>query len=423
MSHTEFVNWSQSIRFTPSTRVDAASEEEVLDHVRSARAAGSTVRPVGSGHSSTPIFATEDALLSVDAMSGLIDHDAGAGIARVLPGTTLEDAGALLADVGLAMENLGDVDYQTIAGAIGTGTHGTGVTLGNLSSTLIGGRLVTGAGEVVPFGLDAEDAGPEGDGLLRAAQVSLGALGVMSSLTLRVVPLYEAHRRNWMSHVDWTMDHFDELAAQNRNMDFYWYPRSDETQIRTLNEPGAGSGPIPPGGVLASEEVGLGHEIITNTRDLRFNEMEYMLPLEGGMEFFAQVRQRVKDRHRSSVGWRVLVRTVAADSAMLSNCQGRDTMTIALLHNNQLPYEEYFSDMEPMLRDFGGRPHWGKKHSLTAAELAPLYPDWTAFADLRSRLDPDGVLMNEYLRLLWGAGEPQERDRLATVPLRGGKDR
>lgn len=149
---------------------------------------------MGSGHSSTPVVATDDMLVSLERLRGVVCHDVGSGLATVLPGIGLSDLGAELADVGLAMENLGDVDYQAIAGAIGTGTHGTGETLGNLSSTLVGGRLVTGSAEVVLFGVDAGEVG-ESD-LTRAAQVSLGALGVLTSLTLRVRPAYHLHRRN-----------------------------------------------------------------------------------------------------------------------------------------------------------------------------------------------------------------------------------
>jgi FAD/FMN-containing dehydrogenase len=271
----------------------------------------------------------------------------------------------------------------------------------------VGGTLVTGGGDTVDFGSRA--GADENDPLLRAAQVSLGALGIMSRLTIRAVPVYTLHRRNWMTHIDWVMDHFTELIHDNRHVDFYWYPRSDRAQLRTMNLPDDPPTVIPPDGRLKTEERDLGHQIITNDRDLRFDEMEYMLPLENGMQAFAVVRERIKERHRQNVGWRVLVRTVRGDNAMLSNCHGRDTMTIALLQNNTLPHEAYFTDMEPLLLDLGGRPHWGKKHSLTAEELAPMYPEWDDFQRIRRELDPDGVLMNDYLRRLLGDTEETGR--------------
>ena len=165
MAH-EYVNWSGSMRFTPAEIAEPKDEQEVVETVRRAAGDGRTVRPVGSGHSSMPIFATDDVLMSLEHLAGLVDHDADAGLARVLPGTGLARTGELLAEAGLAMENLGDVDYQAIAGAISTGTHGTGVTLGNLSQTMVGGRLVTGSGEVVAFGVDATEEDPD---LVRAA--------------------------------------------------------------------------------------------------------------------------------------------------------------------------------------------------------------------------------------------------------------
>lgn len=392
-----WVNWSGSMAFTPRLTAAPRDHEEVLAVVRGARDAGQQVRPVGSGHSSTPLVATDEVLVSLHRLRGVVEHDEKAGLATVLPGTGLSDLGAQLAERGVAMENLGDVDYQAVAGAIGTGTHGTGEALGNLSSTLVGGTLVTGAGETVRFGTEAGE--PQDSAMVRAAQVSLGALGIMTSLTLRVRRAYQLRRRNYMTHIDWVLAHFDELAATHRHADFYWYPRSDLAQVRVLDEPDAPDGLLPPGR-LRREEQGPSYEIIPNAREIQFDEMEYMLPRDVGLEAFRRVRERVKDRHRSRVGWRVLVRTVAPDQAMLSNVQHRPTMTIALLQNASLGHQEYFADMEPLLLGYGGRPHWGKKHTRTAEQLGRFYPDWAAFRSLRRTHDPDDVLLNDYLRTI-----------------------
>lgn len=406
----EFTNWSGSLRFTAADRPQPSSTEDVAQIVRDASAAGRTVRPVGAGHSSSALAQTDDVLLSLDALDGLVSHDAERGRATVLPGTRLNAATRAFADVGLSMENMGDVDMQAIAGAISTGTHGSGRTLGNLSQMLVGGELVTGTGQVLRFGEDADGGtggvtglpdGVDGGDLLRAARVSLGALGVLTSLTLRLVPAYELHRRDWCTHIDWAMEHYDAMAAENRSFDMYWYPRSDQAQVRTLNAPGDHPTLVPPGQQLHNEEVGASHEIIPKSRSLHFDEMEYMFDAEAGLECFREVRERIKARHRRTVGWRVLVRTVAEDDSLISNCYGRPTMTIALLHNAGLPYEEYFGDMEPVLQAHGGRPHWGKKHSQTAASLRGMYPEWDAFHELRRRHDPEGVFMNDYLRTLF----------------------
>ena len=411
-SDEPFTNWSGSLTASPRRRVHASTPEEVMQAVRDAASDGLTLRPLGSGHSSMPVMTTDDVMLSVDDMRGVVSADREAGLARVLPGTGLADLGAELAEHGLGMENLGDVDYQSIAGAIGTGTHGTGVELGNLSSTLAGGTLVTGTGEELQFGVDApsgDGTGGEGTGggesdddeLTRAIQVSLGSLGVLTSLTLRVLPAYDLHRTNWMTHIDWVLDNLDQLMAENRHVDFYWYPRSDLAQVRILNPPGREPDLLPPG-ELVKEETGPSYEILPNHRDLFFDEMEYMLPLEVGPYAFREARKRIKERHRQYVGWRVLVRTVAADTAMLSPSYRRPTMTIALLQNASLPYDPYFRDMEPLLQAHGGRPHWGKKHTMRADELAPRYPEWDAFRRIRAELDPDGVLQSPHLRDLFG---------------------
>ncbi|MEV2238277.1 D-arabinono-1,4-lactone oxidase [Micromonospora sp. NPDC049891] len=389
----EWRNWSGSIRFTPRGILEPADESEVVQLVRRARDAGGTLRPVGSGHSSSPLVRTDGFLVSVDRLAGVLSHDAERGRATVGAGTRLEDLGEGLFDAGLAMENLGDVDYQTIAGATATGTHGTGPRFGNLSTQIAEVRLVTGTGEVLDISADRNAE------LLPAARLSLGALGVVTRLTLDVQKHFEVVRRTWCAPLDWTLEHREELQQRHRNLDFYWYPRSDLTQVRALDE--RDDPPAPSWtGPIRELETGPLHHKLPQDRDLRFEEIEYMLPSEAFDECFAAVRRRILDRHRVAVAWRLLVRTIAADDIHLSNANGRATTTIACLHNVGLPHEEYFADLEAIFRDFGGRPHWGKKHSLTAKELRELYPDWDTFAAIRRRLDPDGVLLTPDLARL-----------------------
>lgn len=402
MAQSSVENWSGSISFTPQKLKRPASEREVVRLVRQARRRGRGVRPIGSGHSSTPLMSTEDVLVSLDRMVGVVEADPQQGWARVLPGTGLRDLGAELERHGLAMENLGDVDYQAIAGALCTATHGSGISLGNLSSTMIGGRLVTGEGKVVSFGVDA--GRDESDPLLRAAQVSLGALGILTSVTLRLEEAHALHRQNWMTHIDWVLKNFEELVRSNRSVDFYWYPRSDMAQVRMLNKPGDEPDLVPPG-ELKEDLIGPNYEVIPNDRHLKFEEMEYMLPMDTSLEAFREVRERIRSVHRARVGWRVLVRTIAPDEAMVSTAQRRETLTVALLQNNTLSFAEYFDDLEPLLRRFRGRPHWGKKHSLKAPQLRMLYPEWTQFQDIRRSVDPDDIFMNDYLRELFGEEE------------------
>lgn len=398
-----FVNWSGSLSFTPDEFAEPRDEDEVRALVLRARETGAKIRPVGSGHSSSPLVRTDGILVSLDQLEGMISG--GGNVATVWAGTRLRELGEGLYDAGLAMDNLGDVDYQSIAGATATGTHGTGLAFGNLSTQVIGVRLVTGTGETLDV---APDQNPE---LFPAARLSLGALGVITRITLDVQPSYRLHRRSWCAHVDWTLDHLAELQHTNRNMDFYWYPRSDQTQIRVMNrvDPPPDERPwssrreprFAPSGEPRESQVGPTHHTIPHNRELRFEEIEYMMPSEAFAACFAEVRRRVRERHRRYTGWRILVRTIAADDIWLSNAYGRTTTTIACLQNTSLPHHEYFRDMEAVFRQYGGRPHWGKKHWLTARELRPLYPRWSEFQAARRRLDPDGVfLAPELARLL-----------------------
>lgn len=234
---TEVRSWSESLAFTPEQRVLAASEQEVVAAVTAARGRGRSIRPVGSLHSSTPIIATDDTMLDMRGMHGVTWHDADHRLAHVLPGTGLAEAGVQLHAAGLSMPNLGDVDYQSISGAIGTGTHGTGLTLPNLSAMLVGGVLITADGGRLPFGVDAGDS--EESDLLRAARVGLGTLGVLTSLTLRLVPAFDLRVQKHMTRIDWVLENFEELAAGSRHVDFYWYPRS-AAGVRTQRVSGHG---------------------------------------------------------------------------------------------------------------------------------------------------------------------------------------
>jgi FAD/FMN-containing dehydrogenase len=373
------------------------TEAEIAGIVRTAAAEGRCVRALGAGHSSSPLVVTDDVLVSMRSFAGLVDYDSDRRQATIRSGSRLGDAGEALFDVGLAFHNLGDIDRQTVAGAFAVGTHGSGRRLQNLSTLLIGGRVVTGDGSVREFSIEAE---PE---LTAALQVSLGSLGILTALRLQLLPAYELHRQEWCAQIDDCLAHLPELVERNRTMDFYWYPRSDQAKIRLLNSPGEGMTELPYAR-LVQDQRDWSHRVIAQERELRFEEIEYALSAEAGPACFAAIRKRVKERHRHLVGWRVLYRTVASDNALLSPAFGRDTVTISLHQNASLPFEEYFDDVEPIFRAYGGRPHWGKRHSLAAAELRPLYPQWDRFQAIRRELDPAGTFLTPQLKTLLEEG-------------------
>jgi FAD/FMN-containing dehydrogenase len=388
-------NWSGSIRFAPAAIARPQSEGELADLVRHAAREGTTVRVVGASHSSMPLVETREILVSLENMKGVIAYDAARCRATILPGMSVDEANTALLRLGLAMHNTGDVDVQLVSGAIGTGTHGSGIALSNLSWMLAGMRLVTADGRVREFSVDDD---PE---FLDAARVGLGSLGIFSAVTLQLQPAYKLLRHEWCAEIEHVFAHFDDLVYGNRHFDMYWYPRSDEVKLRTANEPGRGMTDLSWARRL-KEELGWVGEILPRHRTLKFEEMEYAVPAEAGLECFKEVRRRVRDRHRQHVGWRVLYRTVAADGGWLSPFHGRTSATIAILQNVGLEYWPYFKDIEPIFRAYGGRPHWGKKHTLKAAELQTLYPRWSDFLRVRAQMDPAGTFLNPYLRELFG---------------------
>ena len=391
----EVTNWSGSLCFTPKQLVHPKNEKEIAKAVAKAAKEGRNARVTGARHSSSPLIETEDTLISLDKLQGLVSHKREAGEATIYAGMKVHDAGQALYKVGLAMHNTGDVDVQNVSGAIGTGTHGTGKKLQNLSTMLIGARLITASGDIIDKHIEDD---PE---FIRALRTSMGMLGIFSQIRLKLQPAFKLHRREWCTHIEQCMEHLEDLKEKNRNFDFYWYPRSDLAKLRTMNEPDQDIGDIPYA-TLVKDEEGWSHEILPRERSLKFDEMEYALPAENGPACFEAVRKRVKEKHRKHVGWRVLYRTIAPDDAYLSPYHSGDSVTISLHHNAGLPFWDYFKDIEPIFLEHGGRPHWGKKHTLTAKELQPLYPDWDKFLKVRQEMDPNGVFLTPYMRRLMG---------------------
>ena len=362
-------NWSRSVSFEPARHLRPRDADELAAIVREAHARGGQVRVVGAGHSSNGILVGEDTLVSLEHMTGVVHADRARCEARVRAGSTLQALGRARYGHDLALPNYGDIATQTIGGAIGTGTHGAGLTQPNLSAMLIGGTL-----------------------------------GVFTEFTLALVPAFDVERREYACGTDAALAHLDALVAENRSFDFYWYPRRDDVKLRLVNP--VGGGVDPHDARLLTKTDGYGHHVIPTHTGIphRFEESEYALPADAGVACFRAVRERVLARWRHLVGWRLLYRTVRSDDADLSPEHGRDTVTISLHQNSTLPWRDYFADIEPIFLAHGGRPHWAKKHNQTAESLASRYPRWSAFARVREVFDPEGVLLTPYLRTLLGVG-------------------
>ncbi|MDT0649009.1 D-arabinono-1,4-lactone oxidase [Autumnicola edwardsiae] len=393
MGNREWKNWSGSLRFTPGKVVTPESEDEIVQLIKKARKDNKKLRVVGAGHSSSPLVKTEDILLSLKNFKGVEAPDLQKNLATVLAGMTIKEAGKDLYRHGLAMHNTGDVDVQTVAGAIGTGTHGTGRELPNLSSMLVGVRMFTGTGEIIDTNIEEDKE------LFRALRVAMGTCGIFIKMRLQLQPFFRLTRKEWCVPLEKCLGNLEELQERNRNFDFYWYPRSDMAKIRVMNKEGEKMPEIPYGKLTFKKE-GDSHKVLPRSRHLKFDEMEYALPAKNGPECFLEVRREIKQKWRKDVAWRVLYRTIKADDAFMSSMYGRDSVTISLHHNAGLPFWEYFRAIEPIFRRYGGRPHWGKKHTLKAAELKELFPCWDDFQKYRKRFDPDNIFLSPYMEEL-----------------------
>ncbi|MGD9723502.1 MAG: D-arabinono-1,4-lactone oxidase [Pirellulales bacterium] len=399
---TTWSNWSGSVTCHPQQFLEPASQEELVAIVRRAATAGQCVRVRGTGHSFTPLCASDDVLISLDRVSGIEAVDAATGQAWVRAGSKIHDLGPALAAHGLALANQGDVDVQAIAGAVSTGTHGTGPTLGNISTQVTGLRIVTAAGEVLECSRQIDEE------VCRAAQVSLGALGVIAAIRLQLLPLYRLHEQVRREPLDACLAALDERIRSNRHFEFFWYPADDCAFTKTLNPTDRprtvpSSNDAAEGAGLASAEgqrVDDSWRIFPTVRENRFNEMEYSVPAERGVACFLQVRELMRTRH-TSVTWPIEFRTQAADDIFISAAEGRATVAISIHQGAQLPHAEFFADAEQIFRRHEGRPHWGKLHSLSRRELEPLYSEWPRFQAVRRALDPQGVFLNEHLRRLF----------------------
>ena len=385
-SSTGWQNWSGSQRHAATVRYPR-SVDDVQALVTRAVAAGRQVRAVGTGHSFVP-FWTDDEIVSLDHFAGVHAVDLSRAEATIGAGTKLHDLGPLLWAQGLSLPQQGDIDRQSIAGAIGTGTHGTGKSLQSLSNLVRSMRLVTADGRLreLHHERDAD--------LLAAACVAQGTCGIMLDVTLALAPAFNLHERTWSCTYDECAERWVELVNTNRHFEFFWTPATDRCDMKVLNKTDAG-----PARLGESEYIAPAWEAFPSDRDIRFNEMEYSVPYADGWACFVALRERfLKDFPR--LPWPIEFRTLAADDLPLSTAQGRDTITLSVHQGAERDWRPVFEAAEAIFRTFDGRPHWGKLHSLRAAEVAALYPRFDDFRSARATLDPSGVFLNDYLRRL-----------------------
>jgi FAD/FMN-containing dehydrogenase len=387
----EWSNWSGSLRFSPGNFYEPPDEKLLTEIIEQAVNEKRKIRVAGAGHSSSPLVVTDNTLISLKHFREVGETDLKNNTAWVGTGLTVREAGKMLLDKNLSLHNTGDVDVQYLAGAISTGTHGTGIKLQNLSSMLIGCRIVCFDGTIREFTEEKD-----GKDFFDALRVSLGSFGIITGMKLKLLPPFKLKRKEWCTTVDRCLGNLDELVHENRNFDFYWYPRNDLVKLRTLNEHDTHTN-IPEFADIVKYETGWAIDVLPRERDLKFDEMEFAMPYEAGIPCFNEIRKIVKTHFRKTVAWRILYRTIKADDFFLSPSFGRDTVTISLHHNAGLSFTEYFDAIEPVFRHYSGRPHWGKKHSVKSEELSTMYPRWTDFLEIRKMMDPERLFLNDYL--------------------------
>ena len=428
----EWVNWAGDQSCRPAEIVRPSSREELAEAVSKAASAGRGISVAGSGHSFTEAAMTTGTMVRIEALKGVLDADRDSGLVEVGAGTVLADLNEELAGLDLAMENLGDIDRQTIAGAISTGTHGTGARLRNISAQVEGLELVLADGSIRRLSAATD---PE---LLRAARVGIGALGAIATVTLRCVPAFTLARADTPRPREQVLDSFQEEADANDHFELFTFPYADNALVLERNRTGAPARPrgragaflndvvlenwalgalsatgrrfpaaIPSLARLAdrvasgSRTVDRSDRVFANERRVRFTEMEYGVPREHGPEAARRVIEWVR-ANRYPVFFPIEMRVAAADDALLSPSYERDTAYIAVHQYRGMEWRPYFEAVEEIMDGYGGRPHWGKRHFQTATTLAPRYPAWAEFQRARDELDPGHAFANEYAERVLG---------------------
>ncbi|GAY08144.1 D-arabinono-1,4-lactone oxidase [Pseudonocardia sp. N23] len=426
-----WTNWAGTATASPAEVVSPTTVDELQRAVARASAAGMRVKALGSGHSFTPIAVTDGLAVAPDRLRGIVSADPATGLVTVLAGTTLHELGPALWQLGLAMPNLGDVDVQTVAGALATGTHGTGARLGGLATQVAGMQLVLADGTL--YDCPADD--------LPAAAIGLGALGVVATVTLRCVPAFLLHAEESPAALDEVLRDaaaFDAFTRAHDHAEFYWFPHTRRALTKRNDRTAAPERPLPrlrraiddellsntvfgwtnrlcaarPSLIPrvnavaartlgAREFVDRSYRVFAAPRRVVFRETEYALPRHAVREAITELEAWLR-RSGERVAFPVEVRVAAADDVWLSTAYGRDSGYVAVHQYVGSDHTRWFDAAESILRGLGGRPHWGKMHSLTADDLAGLHPRFDDFRAVRDRLDPGRTFTNPYLRRVLG---------------------
>lgn len=423
-----WTNWAGNQACLPAHRFAPASEDELLQTLKAAQG---VVRAVGAGHSFSAVVPTDDTLVSTDLLSGLVSHDAETMQATVLAGTRLHALGPLLESVGQALPNMPDMDYPSIGGAVANSVHATGNEFGSMCAYVTGMKLATPGGELIECSRDKNAE------IFQAARTSVGSLGISTEISLQNRTPFDLTEVNRVELLDDVFDQMDQRCKEHRYFECYLVPYSDlcltvatdfakpedknigEDDVYAVNSlralfksvswlPVVGDAVYDKllsafiSGESSTVRTGRSYQVLPHVRVVRFREMEYTVPAELGMQCGREILETIK-RKKLPLSFPIEYRYVKADDIWLSMFEGQDGCSISIHQYGDVDYKKVFAEIEPIFHKYGGRPHWGKIHTLGAKQLAALYPKhWQDFQEVRKSLDPDGKMLNDHLRDLFG---------------------
>lgn len=411
-------NWSGNLHADPRQILSPQDETELAAMLRRAQ----QPRLFGGSHSFAPLVPSDDTLISLEAFNGLLSHDTRQQTARLRAGTRIAACGPLLQEIGQGLINEADINLQSLAGAISTATHGTGLGLQCYSGYVRALRLMLADGSAL------ECSPQQHAELFHAARAGIGSIGVVTEVELQNRSAYRLRENVTVMDLRQALDTAEREKAQHRHLEFFAFPFGNKAILKRTNEAGAEpDGPEPEddnellelaadttrrfpwlngtvqrllGAFVAdSQRSGLSYRLLASPRSVGFNEMEYAVPLADGPACLMEVVETIR-RSDIQVFFPIEYRYVAADDVWLSPYYQRDCAVISVHQYAKQDYRPLFAQIEPILRKYRGRPHWGKLHTLQYRDLRQLYPRFDDFCRVRQQADPQGKWLNAHLRQL-----------------------
>ncbi|WP_180028507.1 D-arabinono-1,4-lactone oxidase [Acinetobacter sp. YH16032] len=420
LTHHYWSNWSGYCHSNPQHILYPDQLHELQDIVIQ----HPKVRVVGAGHSFTPLVKTDASIISLDRFSSVLNADQAKCQATLWAGTRLFNLGQHLAPYEQSLMNQGDIDQQSLAGAVSTGTHGTGAALYSISGYVEDFELLQANGELIQC---SKTENPE---IFQAGRVSLGSLGILTKITMQNRPRYKLEEKIHLAPVEESLDQFLQLMHQHRHLEYFIFPFTDQLIFKTLDvtegevKPRETSWPSEDQlltwcceiskkapfltkylqklvGVFVkpTEFIDWSSDIFATPRNTKFNEMEYQIPIENGIQCIKEVIATFR-KYQINSFFPIEFRVVKGDDIWLSPFYQQDSISVSIHQYYKQSPQKVFDLIEPIFQKYRGRPHWAKMHQLSHQEIRALYPKWNEFMQIREALDPHRKFLNPYLEKL-----------------------